>query len=158
MVKKCYPKGTYCSLLAISIILIILIFFLIMFEIKIPFLIEFILNSILYFIACVFFKLGMAYYQSYFIIGDKLILGDGLGEVTEIDLNNATYEVVELKTRFLLFFKLTQTWICVYEKKEQIERFHKGCSNKKNKRRIQVIYSEEFLSELEKREVEKIVE
>ena len=110
------------------------------------------------FLTIILFKQGLLYNQSYFIIGDKLILGDGLGEVTEIDLNNATYEVVELKTRFLLFFKSTQTWICVYEKKEQIKRFHNGCSNQNYKRRIQVIYSKEFLLELEKRKVEKIVE
>lgn len=158
MIRKGYPKGTYYFFFSTSIICFVLAFFLLFFETKIEIQYELVLIFILLFLTIILFKQGLLYNQSYFIIGDKLILGDGLGEVTEIDLNNATYEVVELKTRFLLFFKSTQTWICVYEKKEQIKRFHNGCSNQNYKRRIQVIYSKEFLLELEKRKVEKIVE
>ena len=101
---------------------------------------------------------GLYYFQSYQLVGDNLILKNAFGKMVEINLNNAVYEVKELDSQFFLVGVVKNKWICIYEKNESIKRFEKGCSNQKNKSRIQIIYSEEFIHELEKRKVEKLVE
>ena len=160
MVKKCYPKVTYYAIFSISITCLILAVFFLLFEMGLENsedLHKFIWVHILIILSIVLFKCGLLYYQSYFMLGDNLIVCDDKEEITKIDLRNAVYEVVELKTPFFWGPRSKQKWICVYDKNWVIKRFNRGCSNKKKTYRIQVIFSEEFISELEKREVKKIV-
>lgn len=159
MVKRCYPKVTYYAIFSISISCLILAVFIFFFETgKEKLWYESLWFYTLVILSIVLFKCGLLYYQSYFMLGDNLIVCDDKEEMTKIDLKNAVYEVVELKTPFFWGPRSRQKWICVYDKNWVIKRFNRGCSNKKKTYRIQVIFSEEFISELEKREVKKIVE
>ena len=102
--------------------------------------------------------IGLYNFQFYKIIGDVLILRNVFGKMEEINLNNVVYEIKKLDTKCFMYKTLQKKWICIYEENGNIKKFEKGCSNRKNMHRVQIIYSEKFLLELEKRNVRKLVE
>ena len=89
----------------------------------------------------------------YEIIDENIILSNSFGIMTKIDLNKAIYEIKELDTYFSWAISIPKKWICIYEKEKKYMKFKSGCSNKKNDFKMQIIYSEELLSKLKKRNV-----
>lgn len=156
--KKSYPKEKYCALFIFSI----LFFFSTMYPVFFRFDegVSALIGWICFFggFSVIFFIIGLYHVQFHKIVGDKLILKNVFGKLEEISLNNAVYEIKDMSAKCFAYGEVKKKWICIYEKNENIEKFEKGCSNRKGMHRIQIIYSKEFLSELEKRKVEKMVE
>ena len=73
----------------------------------------------------------------------------------EIDLNDAVYEVLDLPYYSSWTSYIYLKWICIYEK-DHIKQFKQGFDNKKNKHRIQIVYSSDILQELESRKVKSL--
>lgn len=105
-----------------------------------------ILCSIIFLVAALYYR---QYYQ---IIGNKIILSNSFGKMEEIDLNDAVYEVLDLPSYSSWTSYIYLKWICIYEK-DHIKQFKQGFDNKKNKHRIQIVYSSDILQELESRKV-----
>lgn len=94
--------------------------------------------------------------QYYEIIGNNIILRNGLGKMVEIDLNNAIYEVKNLITLSAHDFdKKNLIWICIYDK-DHLKKFEYGFTNKKNEHRMQMIYSVDLVEELESRKIKSL--
>lgn len=156
--KKCYPKDKYAVLFIYSIVFFIAAMMPIFIKIDESISIIIIWVFISGFISVLAGMLGLYNFQFYKLIGDVLILRNAFGKMEKIDLNKAVYEVKDLNTKIFLIGVVKKKWICIYEKNENTEKFERGCSNRKGMHRIQIIYSEKFLLELEKRNVRKLVE
>ena len=99
---------------------------------------------------------GLFYTQTYEIVENRIIVRNPFGKVTEIDLNCAIYEIKNLDTYFSWAVSISKKWICIYENKQFFEIFNRVCLNKKNKKRIQIIFSDYLLRELKNRNLKDI--
>ena len=95
----------------------------------------------------------LSYYQFYYFVENKIVVNNLFGKIIEIELSNAKYEVVELETYFSWITSIPRKWICIYDNNHFYEKFTVGCSNKKNKHRVQIIFSNELELELKNRNV-----
>lgn len=156
MKKKCYPKYSYMLYLFLSIICIVLSILPLFIKTNEEYIYiilwggSMILFAFLFFIGFLF---NMQYYR---IIDNKIVIYNTFGKINEIDLCNAVYEVAELNTYFSWVISISKKWICIYKKRRFYDKFKSGCSNKKNKEGIQIIYSDDLMLELRNRNVEQL--
>lgn len=156
MKKMCYPKYSYIifyCLSLVSIVFAVLPFFIATDEI-IWF--RLIWSCSMCLLSLALLLGGLSFTQIYNIVENKIIVSNPFGKVAEIDLNYAVYEIKNLDTYFSWVVSVPIKWICIYENKQLFERFNMGCSNKKNKKRLQIIFSDYLLSELKNRNLKDI--
>ena len=156
MKKICYPKYSYIIYFILSIVLMLFSTFPLFVNTgekmiyKLVWIITMIIMSFLLLIA------GLLNYQTYTIISKKIIVRNAFRVIIELDLDKIVYEVVELNTYFSWIISIPKKWICIYKKSEKLVRFTSGCSNKKGKQRLQIIYSDISIKELTKNNVEQL--
>ncbi len=151
MKKRCYPKYSY-------IISFILAFLMLLFsvgpliikteeglEIKILF------SSIMIFFSLMMTVGGILYLQYFYIENNILYVKTLFGIITKLDLNNARAYIELLPTYFSWITSIDVKWICIYDNNLNIlSKFKSGCSNKRNKKRIQIVFNEENIKIIER--------
>lgn len=151
MKKRCYPKYSY-------IIFFILAFLMLLFsmgpsiikteeglEIKILF------SSIMIFFSLMMTVGGILHLQYFYIEDNILYVKTLFGTITKLDLNNARAYIELLPTYFSWITSIDVKWICIYDNNLNIlSKFKSGCSNKKNKKRIQIVFNEENIKIIER--------
>lgn len=158
MKKKCYPKYSYMLYLLLSILLVIMSILPLFFNTNERALYIILWSGLMIMLAllCLIgFFFNLQYYK---LIDNNIIIFNIFGEINKIDLSNAVYEVKDLDSYFSWAISISKKWICIYEKKQFYNKFSYGCSNKKNNGRIQIIFTNELLDELKKRNVSQLNE
>lgn len=151
MKKRCYPKYSY-------IIFFILAFIMLLFSMA-PFIIkteEGLGIKVLFSSVMVFFSLmmtfgGMLYLQYFYVEKNILYVKSIFGIITKLDLKNVNAYIEELPTYFSWVTSTDVKWICIYDNNLDIlSKFKSGCSNRKNKKRIQIVFNETNIEIIEK--------
>lgn len=88
---------------------------------------------------------GINFMQFFIIENEAIIIRNIFGIIEEIKISNADIIVQNLDTYFSLVVSIPKKWICIYDKSSNCEKFKSGCSNKRGKHRIQIIYSDEYM-------------
>ena len=156
MQNECYPKSNYIIPICFSIVFSVMAIISFFVQTNDSLLIRFIFSGLMHFSSITMLIGGLYNMQYYEIIGNNIILRNGLGKMVEIDLNNAIYEVKNLITLSAHDFdKKNLIWICIYDK-DHLKKFEYGFTNKKNEHRMQMIYSVDLVEELESRKIKSL--
>ena len=104
----------------------------------------------------VFFSLimllgGMLYLQYFYIENNILYVKSIFGIITKLELSNAKAYIEVLPTYYSWVSSIDVKWICLYDNNLNIlSKFKSGCSNKKNKKRIQIVFNQDNIEIIEK--------
>lgn len=151
MKKRCYPKYSYIIFFVLAVIM--LLFSMGPLIIKTE---EGLGIKILFSVVMLFFSLmmtfgGMLYLQYFHIEKNILYVKTIFGTITKLDLENANAYIEKLPTYFSWVTSMEIKWICIYDNKLNIlSKYKSGCSNRKNEKRIQIVFNEDNIKYIEK--------
>ena len=151
MKKRCYPKYSYIIFFALSIIMLLFAMGPLVIKTEESLEIKILFSSVMLLFSLLMLIGGICYLQ-YFIIENNTIYVKSLfGIIIKLDLNNVKAYVEILPTYFSWITNIDVKWICIYDNHLNIlSKFKCGCSNKKNKKRIQIVFNEENIKLIEK--------
>lgn len=113
--------------------------------------IKILFSSIMIFFSLMMTVGGILYLQYFYIENNILYVKTLFGTITKLDLNNARAYIELLPTYFSWITSIDVKWICIYDNNLNIlSKFKSGCSNKRNKKRIQIVFNEENIKIIER--------
>ena len=113
--------------------------------------IEILFNSMMIFFSLMMTVGGILNLQYFYIENNILYVKSLFGTITKLDLNNARAYIELLPTFYSWVTTTYMKWICIYDNNLNIlSKFKWGCSNKKNKKRIQIVFNEENIKIIER--------
>ena len=151
MKKRCYPKYSYISFFVLATVLLLFSIGPLVIKTDEAMGIKILFSSVMAFFSLMMTLAGILYLQYFYIENNIIYVKSGFGIITKLDLNNAKAYIEILPTYFSWVTSIDEKWICIYDNSLNIlSKFKSGCSNKKNKKRIQIMFSQENLEIIEK--------
>ena len=146
MKTKCYPKYSYVSFIALSVIA--LVFSICPFIIKTndDIVTKIIWSLIMLLFGVIFIIASIQYMQCYYIDGNDVVVKSAFGIIMKLNALNVEVCVESLPTYSSWVLSVDKKWICIYDKSLTnlgLSKFKSGCSNNKRFKRIQIIYTDE---------------
>ena len=153
MKNRCYPKYSFVPSIVLAVILLVFSLGALVIETGEGWTIKILFGGSMLTFSIIMTLAGLYELQYFYIENNVLYVKSVFGIITKLDLNNAKAYVEFLPTYFSRASCIMEMkWICIYDKNNLNfrSRFRYGYSNRKNKKRIQIVYSEENFKIIEK--------
>jgi len=151
MKKRCYPKYSYIISFVLAIVSLLFSIGPLVIKTNEGIVIKILFSSIMVFFSLMMTFGGILYLQYFYVENNILYVKSIFGIITQLDLNNAKAYIEVLPTYSSWTTSIDEKWICLYDNNLNIlSKFKSGFSNKKNKKRIQIIFNEDNIQIIEK--------
>lgn len=145
MKNRCYPKYSYLLSAVLACITIVFSIVPIFINTNEEIIWKIIWSSAMIFMSGAFIIGSIIDLQWFVIEGEYIIVKTVFGTFNKLLIENLTASLETLDTYHSWVLSIPVKWICIYDDKDTIKfqkRFRSGCSNKRNQKRIQIVFTE----------------